>query len=88
MNIRAVSLFAAIVAVSATYADEELDIARQALRDGVWAVARNHALRSAEEEGRLLVLESYARESRWQAILTTLTAWGDPAGEGDRKSVV
>ena len=57
MNIRAVSLFTAIVAVSATYADEELDIARQALRDGVWAVARNHALRSAEEEGRLLVLE-------------------------------
>lgn len=82
MNIRALTLFAAIAATSAIHADEELDIARQALRDGVWAVARNHALRSGGEEGRLLVLESYAREARWSAILTTLTAWGDPEGEG------
>lgn len=63
-------------------ADEELDIAKQALRDGVWSVAREHALRSHGDEGRLVVLESYARESRWQDVLTTLAAWGEPDGEG------
>jgi len=60
----------------------DLDVAKKALRDGIWNVARDHALRDGGEEARLIVLESYARESRWQDILTTLAAWGDPVGEG------
>ena len=82
--VRSMIFVAAVVATMAVFADEadELDIAKRALRDGIWAVARNHALRSASEEGRLIVLESYAREKRWQDILTTLAAWGHPDGEG------
>ena len=62
-------------------ADQEYDIARQALRDGIWSVARDHALHSNMPEGRLLVLESYAHESRWQDVLSTLESWGFPEGE-------
>lgn len=74
--------FAAVFLSLAAVANEELAIAKQALRDGVWSVAREHALRSSVEEGRLVALESYARESRWQDMLTTLAAWGNPEGEG------
>ena len=83
MKTKACVALAALVIAATVFADEELELARQALRDGVWAVARNHALRSGQEEsGRLLVLESYARESRWQDMLATLASWGNPDGEG------
>lgn len=77
-------VLAAIAAfsLSAAFADEELDIAQQALRDGIWTVARDYALRSGDEKGRLIVLESYARESRWRDILSTLESWDEPEGEG------
>lgn len=78
------SMLFAIVAVFAyatSFADD-LNIARQALRDGIWDVARNYALKTHGDEGRLIVLESYARESHWQSILTMLKGWGDPEGEG------
>ena len=78
------SLLLAVVAAFsfATSFADDLNVARQALRDGIWGVARSHALRSATDEGRLVVLESYARESRWKDILTTYEGWGDPEGEG------
>ncbi|MBQ4385523.1 MAG: tetratricopeptide repeat protein [Kiritimatiellae bacterium] len=84
MKFRTMAFIAAIAAAASVFADadEELDIAKRALRDGVWAVARIHALRSGTEEGLLVVLESYAREQRWQDIQTTLAAWGEPEGEG------
>lgn len=71
--------FAALPAAAAT---NGLDTARQALRDGLWAVARTHALRSDSPDARLIVLESYAREDRWADVLKTLADWRDPAGEG------
>ena len=80
MKIFCAICISAAFAVSAL-ADQEYDIARQALRDGIWAVARDHALHSDVPEGKLVVLESYARESRWQDVLSTLESWGFPEGE-------
>lgn len=60
----------------------ELDIARQALRDGLWEIARLHAGTNASEEARLVVLESYAGEGKWETIGKTLEAWPDAKGVG------
>jgi len=71
---------AAVGLVSASTND--LDIARQALRDGLWEIARTHASRDASDAARLVVLESLAGEGRWDAIGKTLAGWKDAQGEG------
>ena len=60
----------------------ELDVAREALRDGLWEVARTHATRLEGDEAKLLVLESYCREGRWADALKTLESWPSAEGEG------
>ena len=62
---------------------DEIDVARQALRDGLWDVARAHALRAGEEssESRAVVAESYAREGKWKDLLDAMEKWGNPAGD-------
>ena len=47
---------------------DDLSIARQALRDGVWHVAREHGRQVPGDEGRLIVLESFASENRWDDV--------------------
>ena len=64
----------------------ELDVARQALRDGLWTVARTHAAAvagdaSTTNAARLVVLESYAGEDRWQDVAAALRAWGEPKND-------
>ena len=59
----------------------ELDVAREALRDGLWEVARTHASKLEGDEAAVLVLESYAREGRWEDALKTLDAGGPHNGE-------
>ena len=62
-------------------------VSRAALRDGLWEIARLHATGLPEEEGRLVALESYAREAKWKEILSSLDAWGvmeNPAFSGYR----
>lgn len=66
----------AFAAMSAAAVDD-LSVARQALRDGLWEVARAHANTSAGEEAKLIVLESYANEGRWQDVEKALSKWGD-----------
>ncbi len=51
-----------------TPSDGELDIVRQALRDGLWDLARTHASRLPAETAARVVLESYAREDRWDKV--------------------
>ena len=51
-----------------TAADANLEVARQALRDGLWQVARTHAEKAGGDDGRLVVLESYASENRWDDV--------------------
>lgn len=58
----------------------ELELARQALRDGLWDIARIHAMRSDEAGARLVVLESFAKEEKWNDILAALGVWRGPGG--------
>lgn len=54
----------------------ELDVARQALRDGLWEVARTHARKAEGDLAKIVVLESYAREKKWAEVLSTVEAYG------------
>lgn len=78
-------LFAALlvwgVAATPVASAGELDIAKEALRDGLWEVARAHAEKAGGDEGRFVTLESYAREERWGDLLARLDAW-QADGEG------
>ena len=63
-----------------------LDVARQALRDGLWTVARAHADKvsgdaAATNAARLVVLESLVGEGLWDKVLPQLKAWGEPTGD-------
>ena len=70
-------IFAAAASIAALLAGAgELDVAREALRDGLWDVARTHASKIEGDEAAVLVLESYAREGRWGDVLKTLDAGG------------
>lgn len=60
----------------------ELEVAKEALRDGLWDIARNHAEKVEGNEAKLVILESYAREGRWSDLLKTLDSWAGLTGEG------
>lgn len=61
---------------------DDLAVARQALRDGLWEVARAHAEKVATEEARLVVLESLAGEEKWPEIGKALDSWREVRGDG------
>ncbi len=62
---------------------DELDVARSALRDGLWEIARAHAAKvEGSSEARLVTVESYAREGKWDDVLKTLDSLPDETGEG------
>lgn len=69
------------VALGATAADE-LSVAKEALRDGLWEIARIHAGTNDTEEARLVILESLAGEGNWTEIGRRLPAWKGAAGDG------
>ena len=76
---------AAIVAMAgASAAAGDLDVARQALRDEMWDIARTHAEKAmaagATNEARLVVLESFASEDRWNDVKAALEGWSDAKG--------
>lgn len=62
----------------------DIDVAKAALRDGLWEIARNNVLGDESEEARLVVLESYAKEANWSEVLHNLIEWGYPEGESFR----
>lgn len=68
------------VFAAAAFADD-LPIARKALRDGLWEIARSHAAGSDSDEARLITVESYAREGNWTGLLSALRSWNFPAAE-------
>ena len=72
-----ISLFSVFVfhSISSAYAGE-IDIARQALRDGLWEVARTHAAKAEGDLAKIVVLESYAREGKWDEVLSAAKAYG------------
>ena len=69
--------FAAISLIAAIAAGGDLDVARQALRDGLWELARAHAAKDDSETARLVILESYAAEDKWDKVKESLSKWGD-----------
>ena len=64
-----------------TFADE-LSVAKEALRDGLWGIARTHAGTNTSDEARLVVLESLAGEGKWDEIGTRLSTWKEAKGDG------
>ena len=58
----------------------ELETAREALRDGLWEVAREHARNIDGEDARRIIVESYAREGTWADVLEYLGAGDEPKG--------
>ena len=69
------------VAPSAMAADE-LSVAKEALRDGLWEIARTHAGTNGSDEARLVILESLAGEGKWDEIGKRLTTWKEARGDG------
>ena len=61
---------APVDAADAASASNEIAIARQALRDGLWDVARQHAGNAGNGEGLLILLESFARGGKWDEVLS------------------
>lgn len=73
-------LLMTMTALSLTAADE-LAIAKSALRDGFWEIARMHAQLAGGEEGRLIVLESLANEGKWEEVGSELARAAYPTNE-------
>lgn len=60
---------------------EELSVARQALRDGFWDIARAHAEKAGDgDDARLVRLESLAAEGKWTSVSNALAGWADAKG--------
>ena len=76
--LRRLSLAAVLSAAAAPAFAGELEVAREALRDGLWDVARAHAAKASEPEARAVIVESYAREGRWKELLEALESWQNP----------
>ena len=64
-------------------ATNELSVAREALRDGLWSVARAHAEKAGDTaESRLVRLESWASEGKWNDVARAVTnTWATATGE-------
>lgn len=73
--------FFVLHSISPAYAGE-IEVAKEALRDGLWEVARTHAAKVEGDEARLVILESYARERKWGAVLKALDDWSGADGDG------
>lgn len=67
--------------VSLAEGADSLDVARAALRDGLWSIARAHAAEADDPAARLIVLESYAGEDRWDDVKAELAKGSVPTNE-------
>ena len=90
MRMAAVIVSVLTCAVAGSAAGSELDVARQALRDGLWDFAKSHAEAAMEEdpavvdEARLVILEAMSAAGEVAGVPARISAWGDPQGEGFR----
>jgi len=72
----------AAVALFACAAEDELAIARAALRDGLWQIARTHSAKISTPEAKLVTLEALAGEGDWEGIARLLKEWSGEKGLG------
>lgn len=77
-----VFVFCLLSAVRLAATTNDLSVARQALRDGLWDVARAHAQKIGTDEAKLVILESLAGEGKWQDIARLLDGWKSVRGDG------
>ena len=77
---RAVLCCCAALAVGLSAAADELAVAKAALRDGLWDIARRHAAAAKGDEPKAVVLASFANEGRWDDLRKTLDGWKDAKG--------
>ena len=74
-------VFVLVAALEGVAADE-LSVAKEALRDGLWEIARVHVSTNASDEARLVILESLAGEGKWDEIGKRLAGWKNAKGDG------
>lgn len=79
MRLMATLLFAMGVVIAAI--GGELDTAKAALRDGIWVTARKYAANDKSDEAKLVILESYAGEGRWNEVKSALDKWPECKGD-------
>ena len=77
-------IVAAIALAGSLFAQDELSLARAALRDSLWEIARSHAAKAGGEDARMVALESLAREGKLAAIPEFLRPLGGDESEGER----
>ena len=77
-----VALFGCLLSFVLTADTNELAVAKAALRDGLWSIARAHAGVIDTDEAKLVVLESLAGEKKWTEIAERLKGWKGPKGDG------
>ena len=71
-----------VTAAFGAVAADDLSVAREALRDGLWEIARTHARTAGDSgESRLIILESLAGEGRWDEVSRALGEWPDAKGD-------
>ena len=81
LNVLSVLFVLFVPSLPAAASDNELDVAREAMRDGLWSVARAHAVRAGDgDESRLVQLESWAAEGNWAAVSNALARWTEAQG--------
>jgi len=76
-------LLMGVIGLMASFAalGDELAIARDALRDGFWDLARTQAAKSADPAARVVIVESFAREGKWKELLDAVEGWNNPEDE-------
>ena len=78
---KVLAIFAFAAALFAAHAADDLSVAREALRDGLWDVARRHAAGAdTNDVAKLVVLESWAGEGRRDEIAAALERWKGAKG--------
>lgn len=76
-SVRSVSLISICLGafVFSASAVDELAVAREALRDGLWSVARTHAaMAPVGDASAQVIAESFAREGNWDGVLAAIPA--------------
>lgn len=70
-----------VLGADASSTTGELQVARQALRDGFYDIARRHAGNVVTNQAaKLVILESYARERRWNDVESALSEFSEAKG--------
>lgn len=73
-----ISCAAVLLACALQVCAGELELACEALRDGLWDVARIHAAHTNDAMAHCVAAESLALEGDWNGLLEFVSGWGAP----------